>query len=196
MKLETAKRWLILFYEKIQENLAVLAELDSTMGGDGDHGENMLRGMTAVVNTVEPKEFASTSDLFKETGMLLLTKVGGVSGTLYDSAFLGMARAEEAGDSLYYDIKEGLVMIQRRGRAEIGDKTMVDVWAPVVEDLKNHQLTPERIDEYILKTALLRAKKGRHAYAADGSLGLVDPGSYPSGLLFKALLEAEENDYV
>lgn len=51
------------------------------MGGDGDHGENMLRGMTAVVNTVEPKEFASTSDLFKETGMLLLTKVGGVSGT-------------------------------------------------------------------------------------------------------------------
>lgn len=196
MKLETAKRWLILFYEKIQENLAVLAELDSTMGGDGDHGENMLRGMTAVVNTVEPKEFASTSDLFKETGMLLLTKVGGVSGTLYDSAFLGMARAEEAGDSLYHDIKEGLVMIQRRGRAEIGDKTMVDVWAPVVEDLKNHQLTPERIDEYILKTALLRAKKGRHAYAADGSLGLVDPGSYSSGLLFKALLEAEENDYV
>ncbi|MCO4527443.1 Phospho-enol-pyruvate-dihydroxy-acetone-phosphotransferase, ADP-binding subunit DhaL [Streptococcus infantarius subsp. infantarius] len=81
MKLETAKRWLILFYEKIQENVAVLAELDSTMGGDGDHGENMLRGMTAVVNTVEPKEFASTSDLFKETGMLLLTKVGGVSGT-------------------------------------------------------------------------------------------------------------------
>lgn len=70
-----------------------------------------------------------------------------------------MARAEEAGDSLYYDIKEGLVMIQRRGRAEIGDKTMVDVWAPVVEDLKNHQLTPERIDEYILKTALLRAKR-------------------------------------
>lgn len=54
-----------------------------------------------------------------------------------------MARAEEAGDSLYYDIKEGLVMIQRRGRAENGDKTMVDVWAPVVEDLKNHQLTPE-----------------------------------------------------
>ena len=100
-----------------------------------------------------------------------------------------MARAEEAGDSLYYDIKEGLVMIQRRGRAEIGDKTMVDVWAPVVEDLKNHQLTPERIDEYILKTALLRAKKGRHAYAADGSLGLVDPGSYSSGLLFKALSE-------
>lgn len=49
-----------------------------------------------------------------------------------------MARAEEAGDSLYYDIKEGLVMIQRRGRAEIDDKTMVDVWAPVVEDLKNH----------------------------------------------------------
>jgi dihydroxyacetone kinase-like protein len=42
----------------------------------------------------------------------------------------------------------------------------------------------------------LRAKKGRHAYAADGSLGLVDPGSYSSGLLFKALLEAEENDYV
>ena len=109
-----------------------------------------------------------------------------------------MARAEEAGDSLYYDIKEGLVMIQRRGRAEIGDKTMVDVdvWAPVVEDLKNHQLPPERIDEYILKTALLRAKKGRHAYAADGSLGLVDPGSYSSGLLFKALLEAEENNYV
>lgn len=56
-----------------------------------------------------------------------------------------MARAEEAGDSLYHDIKEGLVMIQRRGRAETGDKTMVDVWAPIVEDLKNHQLPPERL---------------------------------------------------
>lgn len=74
MKLETAKRWLILFYEKIQENEKVLAELDSFMGGDGDHGENMMCGMTAVVNEVEPREFESTADLFKNAGMLLLTK--------------------------------------------------------------------------------------------------------------------------
>lgn len=196
MKLETAKRWLILFYEKIQENEKVLAELDSFMGGDGDHGENMLRGMTAVVNEVEPREFESTADLFKNAGMLLLTKVGGVSGTLYGSAFFGIAHAEKEDGTLYQDIKEGLEMIQRRGQAKVGDKTMVDVWAPVVDDLKENQLTPERIDEYVLATALLRAAKGRQALLSDGSSGLVDPGSYSSGLLFKALIEAEEVEHV
>ena len=72
---------------------------------------------------------------------------------------------------------------------------MVDVWAPVVDDLKENQLTPERIDEYVLATALLRAGKGRQALLADGSSGLVDPGSYSSGLLFKALIEAEEVEH-
>lgn len=190
MKLETAKRWLILFYEKIQKNEKVLAELDSFMGGDGDHGENMLRGMTAVVNEVEPREFESTADLFKNAGMLLLTKVGGVSGTLYGSAFFGIAHAEKEDGTLYQDIKEGLEMIQRRGQAKVGDKTMVDVWAPVVDDLKEN-----RIDEYVLATALLRAAKGRQALLSDGSSGLVNPGSYSSGLLFKALIEAEEVEH-
>ncbi|SUO80033.1 DAK2 domain-containing protein [Streptococcus equinus] len=84
-----------MFYEKIQENEKVLTELDSFMGGDGNRGENMLRSMTAVVNEVEPREFESTVDLFKNTIMLLLTKVGGVSGTLYGSAFFRIAHAEK-----------------------------------------------------------------------------------------------------
>lgn len=64
-------------------------------------------------------------------------------------------------------------MIQRRGQAKVGDKTMVDVWAPVVDDLKENQLTPERIDEYVLATALLRAAKGRQALLSEDRKSVV-----------------------
>ena len=78
-----------------------------------------------------------------------------------------------------------------RGKAEQGDKTMVDVWIAVVEAVENGELTHELIDEAVEATKPLKAKKGRASYVGDRSIGHIDPGAYSSGLLFHTMLRAE-----
>ena len=69
---------------------------------------------------------------------------------------------------------------------------MVDVWEPVLKDLETNSLTIDRINEYIQATSPLKATKGRASYVGERSIGHIDPGAFSSGLLFKALIEAEE----
>lgn len=189
MQVTDAIRWMSLFNDKVQENKDYLSELDTPIG-DGDHGGNMSRGMAAVVEELTSKEYASLGDVFKTVGMQLLSKVGGASGPLYGSAFVGISKGIETGD-LADALQAGLDMIVKRGKATVGEKTMVDVWTPVIEDLKNHSLTAEKIDQYVTATEALLATKGRASYVGERSVGHIDPGSYSSGLLFKAMLEAE-----
>lgn len=191
MQVETAKKWMVLFNQKIQDNKDYLSELDTPIG-DGDHGGNMSRGMAAVVDEIGEKEYESTSELFKAVAMQLLSKVGGASGPLYGSAFMGISKSEQDIGSLSDDVKAGLEMIKKRGKAEIGEKTMVDVWEPVLKDLETNSLTIDRINEYVQATSPLKATKGRASYVGERSIGHIDPGAFSSGLLFKALIEAEE----
>ena len=150
----------------------------------------MSRGMAAVVEDLSSKDYASASALFKAVGMQLLSKVGGASGPLYGSAFVGMSKGIESGN-LVDALQAGLDMIVKRGKAAPGEKTMVDVWTPVIEDVKKGRLTEESINHYVQATEGLLATKGRASYVGERSIGHIDPGSYSSGLLFKALLEAE-----
>ena len=189
MEVKDAILWMNLFNEKIQEQKDYLSELDTPIG-DGDHGGNMSRGMTAVVEDLSSKEYENTSALFKAVGMQLLSKVGGASGPLYGSAFVGMSKGIESGN-LVDALQAGLDMIVKRGKAAPGEKTMVDVWTPVIEDVKKGCLTEESINHYVQATEGLLATKGRASYVGERSIGHIDPGSYSSGLLFKALLEAE-----
>ncbi len=189
MEVKDAILWMNLFNEKIQEQKDYLSELDTPIG-DGDHGGNMSRGMTAVVEDLSSKEYENTSALFKAVGMQLLSKVGGASGPLYGSAFVGMSKGIESGN-LVDALQAGLDMIVKRGKAAPGEKTMVDVWTPVIEDVKKGRLTEESINHYVQATEGLLATKGRASYVGERSIGHIDPGSYSSGLLFKALLEAE-----
>lgn len=189
MEVKDAIIWMNLFNEKIQEQKDYLSELDTPIG-DGDHGGNMSRGMTAVVEDLSSKEYENTSALFKAVGMQLLSKVGGASGPLYGSAFVGMSKGIESGN-LVDALQAGLDMIVKRGKAAPGEKTMVDVWTPVIEDVKKGRLTEESINHYVQATEGLLATKGRASYVGERSIGHIDPGSYSSGLLFKALLEAE-----
>ena len=191
MQVETAKKWMVLFNQKIQDNKDYLSELDTPIG-DGDHGGNMSRGMAAVVDEIGEKEYESTSELFKAVAMQLLSKVGGASGPLYGSAFMGIPKSEQDRGSLSDDVKAGLEMIKKRGKAEIGEKTMVDVWEPVLKALETNSLTIDRINEYVQATSPLKATKGRASYVGERSIGHIDPGAFSSGLLFKALIEAEE----
>ena len=150
----------------------------------------MARGMTAVMENLDGKEFASAKEVFKVVAMQLLGKVGGASGPLYGSAFMGLSKASE--DSNLADaLQAGLDMIQKRGKAEVGEKTMVDVWTPVIEALKNDGLTKDVVEGAVLATKDIQATKGRASYVGERSVGHIDPGSFSSGLLFEAMLEAE-----
>ncbi|EHJ56336.1 dihydroxyacetone kinase, L subunit [Streptococcus urinalis FB127-CNA-2] len=189
MNVENTLKWMSLFNQKIQENKDYLSELDTPIG-DGDHGGNMSRGMTAVMENLKGKTFDSAQEVFKLVAMQLLSKVGGASGPLYGSAFMGMAKSDEQA-SLPQHLQAALEMIQKRGKAEIGEKTMVDVWIPVIEALKTDSLTIEKIKNVVEATKDLKATKGRASYVGERSIGHIDPGSYSSGLLFEAMIEAE-----
>lgn len=185
-----AKKWMQLFNEKIQNQKDYLSDLDTPIG-DGDHGANMARGMAAAVESLAAKDFASAAEVFQAVSMQLISKVGGASGPLYGSAFMGMAKAEKDGKDLPEVIQAGLGMIQKRGKAVPGEKTMVDVWSGIPASLQAGDLTREKIGSLVEATKDLKATKGRASYVGERSIGHIDPGSASSGLLFEALLETE-----
>ena len=185
-----AKKWMQLFNEKIQNQKDYLSDLDTPIG-DGDHGANMVRGMAAAVESLAAKDFASAAEVFQVVSMQLISKVGGASGPLYGSAFMGMAKAEKDGKDLSGVIQAGLDMIQKRGKAVPGEKTMVDVWSRIPVSLQSGDLTHEKISSLVEATKDLKATKGRASYVGERSIGHIDPGSASSGLLFEALLETE-----
>ena len=185
-----AKKWMQLFSDKIQDQKDYLSDLDTPIG-DGDHGANMARGMAAAVESLAAKDFASAAEVFQAVSMQLISKVGGASGPLYGSAFMGMAKAEKDGKDLPEVIQAGLDMIQKRGKAVPGEKTMVDVWSGIPVSLQSGDLTHEKIGSLVEATKDLKATKGRASYVGGRSIGHIDPGSASSGLLFEALLETE-----
>ncbi|EIC81655.1 Dihydroxyacetone kinase family protein [Streptococcus salivarius PS4] len=186
-----AVEWMTLFNQKVQEEKDYLSELDGPIG-DGDHGANLARGMAAAIEALNSTEPQNAAEVFKAVSMALISKVGGASGPLYGSAFMGMMKAEQAGQDLAGVLEAGFDMIVKRGHAQVGEKTMVDVWSPVVEAVKKNQLTNDFIDQAVLSTKDIVATKGRASYVGERSIGHIDPGSQSSGLLFKALLEAED----
>ncbi|HEM2765589.1 TPA: dihydroxyacetone kinase subunit L [Streptococcus suis] len=189
MDAKQALLWMETFNKKIQENKDYLSELDSPIG-DGDHGGNMARGMAAVMQELSEKDYETADQVFKVVAMQLLSKVGGASGPLYGSAFMGITKASQAGADLADTLQAGLEMIQKRGKAELGEKTMVDVWIPVISALRESQLTMEIIHKAVQGTKDIAATKGRASYVGERSIGHIDPGSFSSGLLFEAMLEA------
>lgn len=191
MDIQTGIRWMRLFDEKIQQEKDYLTQLDTPIG-DSDHGNNMSRGMSHVVEAIETQSPESLEELLKLVTTTLLSKVGGASGPLYGSAFMGILKTYQADGSSWSKVLQGgLESIQKRGKAEVGDKTMLDVWEPVVQAVEKNQLTNKVIDEAVEATKPLKAKKGRASYVGERSIGHIDPGAYSSALLFHTMLEAE-----
>ncbi|GEO78789.1 dihydroxyacetone kinase, L subunit [Companilactobacillus mindensis DSM 14500] len=192
MKLEltTAKKWIALFVEKLENNMAVLNELDTAIG-DGDHGTNMKRGAEAITAAFAKKEPETLADLYKTTAFAMIQKVGGASGPLYGTAFLDMSKAEKSDELELGDLLQiGTDGLKRRGQSDVGMKTMIDVWQPVSEAAKNNQLNQKVIDDALAKGKDLVATKGRASYLEEKSKGHIDPGSQSSAYLFESLIEA------
>lgn len=187
---ELLAEWISRFYEKIQNNKGYLSDLDAAIG-DGDHGNNMARGMQAVTESLEKNETADTTQSLKLIAMALISKVGGASEPLYGTAFLEMAKASNDTKDLGELLQKALSGIEKRGGAQPNDKTMVDVWNKVVSKADDSSLTNADIEAAVESTKDMVAKKGRASYLGERSVGHLDPGAVSSGYLFEALLEAE-----
>ncbi|EAC4251399.1 dihydroxyacetone kinase subunit L [Listeria monocytogenes] len=189
-----ALRWLNDFGERVQENKQLLSDLDQAIG-DGDHGINMARGLGELKKAFTEKEPADLKDVFKTAGMTMVSKVGGASGPLYGTAFLNMSKAVDSetidAEGLTKVLEAGLEGIEKRGKSHAGEKTMIDVWEPVVNALHQEDLTDDVVDAALQKTKDLKATKGRASYLGERSIGHLDPGAYSSALLFQAMLQTE-----
>lgn len=191
LTLALTKQWMKLFAEKIEANKAYLSDLDTPIG-DGDHGNNMARGMVAVQEAFKSKNPTDVTSALKLVAMSLISKVGGAAGPLYGTAFLEMAKLSTSTNDLGLLTEAAVNGIKKRGGANAGDKTMVDVWLVAVPALKENSLTAKQIEEAVQSTKDMEAKKGRASYLGERSIGHLDPGSVSSGYLFQALLKAGE----
>jgi len=185
-------KWIREFARLIADHKEVLTELDSAIG-DADHGINMHRGMSAVVTTLESESPGRPSELFKRTGMTLVSTVGGASGPLYGTAFLRMSAtvgdAEELdGNDLAKMLRAALEGVVQRGKASPGDKTMLDALGPAVEALESAVADGQPLataldaavraaEEGRAKTIPMVARKGRASYLGERSAGHQDPGA-------------------
>ncbi|WP_416433289.1 dihydroxyacetone kinase subunit DhaL [Lactococcus cremoris] len=188
LTIDTTIEWLGKFNEKIQENKAYLSELDGPIG-DGDHDANMARGMSETMKALEGSNFENVSEIFKKVAMTLMSKVGGASGPLYGSAFLAMSKAATETLDTSELIYAGLEAIQKRGKAQVGEKTMVDIWSAFLKDLQTDSASKENLEKVVKASAGLLATKGRASYLGERSIGHIDPGTQSSAYLFETLLE-------
>jgi dihydroxyacetone kinase-like protein len=200
---EMVLRWFQNCAATYQKHKDELSQLDAAIG-DADHGANMARGFTAVaakLAELPPKEIGG---IFKTVAMTLISTVGGASGPLYGTIFLQAAgpagnKSELTPAEFTAAMEAGLKGVMTRGKAVVGEKTMVDAFAPAVEALKpigqdSLSAAVARSVEAAQKgadsTIPLVARKGRASYLGERSAGHLDPGAASSVLLFKALQEA------
>jgi dihydroxyacetone kinase-like protein len=204
MTSEQLAGWLRRFRDLVIKNQTELTELDSAIG-DADHGSNMARGMTAVINKLDQGRSPHVNDLFKTVAMTLVTSVGGASGPLYGTFFLrfaGMAgpTIELDAEGLDMAFRAGLAGIVERGKAEAGDKTMVDALSPALDSMEAVIKSGGDLDAAVTAardaaaagrdaTVPLVARKGRASYLGERSAGHMDPGAASMSLLFDALAD-------
>ena len=188
----------------IEEHAATLTKLDSAIG-DGDHGTNMNRGFKAAVQRLDGLEAEDFGAVFKAVGMALIGKVGGASGPLYGSLFLGMGK--ELGDAgevederLAAALRAGYDSVVARGKAQLEDKTMLDAWHPALEALdaalgEGRDLGPALDDAAVAAEAGMKAtipmvaRKGRASYLGERSRDHQDPGATSTHLILKSLAD-------
>lgn len=197
-------RWIEAYAAAIAEQRDALTQLDMAIG-DGDHGANMHRGFQAVLAKLPGVADKDIGTVLKTVAMTLISTVGGASGPLYGTLFLQMAgatagRQELAPAELLAALKAGLEGVVARGKAALGDKTLVDALHPAVEALRQALEQGAEVGEALRQAALaaergcsatvpLVARKGRASYLGERSAGHQDPGATSAHLLVKAAAE-------
>ena len=203
LTVETVLNWMRNCADTYERHQDELTRLDAAIG-DADHGANMVRGFNAVQDKLAGRQDRDIGALFKTVAMTLISTVGGASGPLYGTFFLQAAGGANGKSALTHQefisiFHAALQGLMHRGKAKVGEKTMVDALAPALEALKpieNDSLCAA-IDRAVIaaqkgadSTVPLVAKKGRASYLGERSAGHLDPGAASSVLLLEALRQA------
>jgi dihydroxyacetone kinase-like protein len=197
--------WIERYAAHIAEQKDYLTQLDSAIG-DADHGANMHRGLQAVLAKKAELQNNDIGAILKGVAMTLISKVGGASGALYGTFFLqastmAQSKTELSASEFGSLLEKGLAGIVLRGKAAIGDKTMVDALQPAIKAYKHSVESGETLqnalskavsaaEERLKSTVPLVARKGRASYLGERSAGHPDPGATSTLLLFRSAAEA------
>ena len=199
--------WLQVFAHVIEHHKEQLTELDAAIG-DADHGINMDRGFKKITNILPSFADQDISSILKTVSMTLISSIGGASGPLYGTWFLRASKVtngkqELTAADLLELLKSGLDGVIERGKAQLGDKTMVDVLSPAVtafeQAIRNNsntvvalQASVTAAEQGLKQTIPMLAKKGRASYLGDRSIGHQDPGGTSAYWMLRSLLEVVE----
>jgi len=184
----------------IDQNKEEIEKLDQEIG-DGDHIFNIQRGINESLNLKDELLGQEPNEVFKKIGMKIMTTVGGSSGALFATLLIGMSKNYNKEDSNQKNIAkmlaEGVDAMKKRGKSDIGEKTMLDVLIPVSnelmhlskeENLKNiAKKIRETAKKGMLSTKDLVATKGRASFLGDRAKGHIDPGARSSQLAIEAI---------
>jgi len=197
--------WVKDFAGVLAENKEYLTGLDSAIG-DADHGINMDRGFQAVLTKLPAFENQDIGSIAKNIGMVLISTVGGASGPLYGTLFMQLGK--ETAGKLELTLNDWITAldsavngVMMRGKANLGDKTMLDTLIPALNKLKECAATGASLEDALreaektaeqgmLSTVPLVARKGRASYLGERSAGAQDPGATSSYYLLKTAAHA------
>ena len=195
--------WIGAYAAEMAEHRADLTKLDAAIG-DGDHGTNMDRGMRKAVEKLDAQDGDDIGAQLKTVGMTLVSTVGGAAGPLYGTLFLQLGTKSGGKEELdlagWTEALDAAVTgVQARGKAQAGDKTMVDALLPALEALKAAEgdelgdalrRSADAAEDGMRATVPLEARKGRASYLGPRSVGHQDPGATSTHMLLDTAAKA------
>ncbi len=185
----------------IEENSEEVTALDQEIG-DGDHVYNLQRGIEALKTKQDELVGLSWPEAWKKMGVIVMSTIGGASGALYGSFLVSMSKAAKDKDvdaKVFADaFMQGVESVKKHGRADVGEKTMLDVWVPVAEYLQKAAQEGQDIKELLIElnrvaeqgmeaTRDMVATKGRASFLGERSVGHIDAGAKTAQLMIKAI---------
>ena len=186
----------------IDNNAPEIEKLDQEIG-DGDHIFNIQRGIKLVIELEPIIKHLSMSKALNQIAMKILSGIGGSSGALFGTLFMTMAKVSNIDDGIDYKkainmFVDGVEAVKQRGKADVGEKTMMDVLIPVANCLKEGvekdidlkdlmRKTIDTAEKGMLSTKNLLATKGRASFLGERSKGHIDPGARSSQLMIKTV---------
>jgi phosphoenolpyruvate---glycerone phosphotransferase subunit DhaL len=197
---DTTVAWMRAFAAEMAEHRQELIRLDTAIG-DGDHGANMDRGMSKAIEKLDADTPADPGAVLKAVAMTLVSTVGGAAGPLYGTLLLQMGNALAGADSVDQAAfaaawRKGVEGLQARGKAQLGDKTMLDALSPAVDALEGASdldaglaAAVQGASEGMKATIPLVARKGRASYLGERSADHQDAGATSTYYLFKSAAE-------
>jgi len=196
---ETRKRLIETIANRIIANANELTDLDRAIG-DGDHGTNMRRGFEAVLAVIDELSLKGFGESLKGVGTTLVMKVGGASGPLYGTLFLSLGKSltdEVSREQLAEAFAAAIEAVKARGKSDVGQKTMLDVFFPVLAVLREGgEGFPARLRATAMlaaeNTIPMKAIRGRASFLGERSIGHMDPGARSSELIVDAVADVME----